>query len=194
VDIIYPPEHRALAEKVIECGALVSDYYPGTPPDGVNFPPRNRIISGLSIASVIVEAGEKSGALITAEFAACQGREVFAVPGSLYAPHSKGTNRLIRDGALPLLNFEDLLNVLHLDQVTEYRYAKKVIPENDIELLLIETLKDEPMHIDEIKAALGLPMEKISAALVMMKLKGMIKETGNLTYLSIGEADQVYEV
>jgi len=194
VDVIYPPEHRALAGRVIENGALISDYYPGTPPEGVNFPPRNRIISGLSMAAVIVEAGERSGAMITAEFAASQGREVFAVPGSIYAIRSKGANRLIRDGALPLLDFSELLEALNLTQIDEYRYAKQVLPENDIELLLMETLKNEPMHIDEIKAAMGLPMEKISAALVMMKLKGLIKETDNLTYLSIGEVEQYYEV
>jgi len=193
-DVIYPPEHRALAGRVIENGALISDYYPGTPPEGVNFPPRNRIISGLSMAAVIVEAGERSGAMITAEFAASQGREVFAVPGSIYAIRSKGANRLIRDGALPLLDFSELLEALNLTQIDEYRYAKQVLPENDIELLLTETLKNEPMHIDEIKAAMGLPMEKISAALVMMKLKGLIKETDNLTYLSIGEVEQYYEV
>ncbi len=193
VDIIYPPEHRALAEAVVKNGALVSDYYPGTPPDGVNFPPRNRIISGLSMATVVVEAGETSGALITAEFAASQGREVFAVPGNIYAMRSKGTNRLIRDGAIPLLDFAEVLEALNLDQVEEFRYAKKVIPENDIELLLMEALKNEPLHIDEIKASLSIPMEKISAALVMMRLKGLVKETGNQTYISIGEAQQDYE-
>jgi len=194
VDVIYPPEHRNLAVRVIEKGALVSDYYPGTAPEGMNFPPRNRIISGLSMAVVIVEAGDRSGALITAEFAANQGREVFAIPGSIYALHSKGTNRLIRDGALPLLDFQDLLEALQINQIDEYRYAKRVIPENDIELLLMDLLKDEPLHIDEIKAATNLSIEKISAALVLMELKHMVRRTGNLTYLSIGETEQRYEV
>lgn len=193
VDIIYPPEHRALAERMISSGALVSDYYPGTPPDGANFPPRNRIISGLSTLTVVVEAGERSGALITAEFAAIQGREVFAVPGSIYANRNKGTNRLIRDGALPLLNFDDLINALNLEQVTEYRYARKVLPENDIELLLMDILMDESLHIDEIKAVVDLSIDKISAALVLMELKGMIRSTGNLTYQSISEPDADYE-
>lgn len=89
VDKIYPPEHRALAEQMMERGAILSDYAPGTPPDASNFPPRNRIISGLSLAVVVVEAGETSGALITAEFAAEQGREVFAVPGSILALKAK---------------------------------------------------------------------------------------------------------
>ena len=102
VDQVYPPEHRGLAEKVIASGALLSDYAPGTPPDASNFPPRNRIISGLSMATVVVEAGDTSGALITAQFAVDQGREVFAVPGNIYAPQSRGTNRLISQGARPL--------------------------------------------------------------------------------------------
>jgi DNA processing protein len=192
VDVIYPPEHRQLAEGIIENGALISDYYPGTSPEGNNFPPRNRIISGLSLAVVIVEAGERSGALITANFAAGQGREVFAVPGPIYAPRSKGANRLIRDGALPLLDFSEILEALKLTQIDDYRYAKQVLPENDIELLLMEAIRDEPMHINEIKAATGLPIDKISSTLVLMELKGLVRNTGNLTYLSIGESELRY--
>ncbi|MDK2982188.1 MAG: processing protein [Chloroflexota bacterium] len=193
VDVIYPPEHRNLAAAIQQNGALISDYYPGTAPEGNNFPPRNRIISGLSLAVVIIEAGERSGALITANFAAGQGREVFAVPGTIYAPRSKGTNRLIRDGALPLLDFSEILEALKLTQIDDYRYAKQVLPENDIELLLMEALRDEPMHINEIKAATGLPIDKISSTLVLMELKGLVRNTGNLTYLSIGEAELRYE-
>jgi DNA processing protein len=114
VDKIYPPEHRALAEQMLERGAIISDYAPGAPPDASNFPPRNRIISGLSLAVVVIEAGETSGALITAEFAAEQGREVFAVPGSILAPQSKGTNKLIQNGALPLLSVDDLMQALDI--------------------------------------------------------------------------------
>lgn len=194
VDVVYPPEHRKLYKSIQESGALISDYYPGTKPEGINFPPRNRIISGLSLAVVVIEAGEKSGALITGEFAASQGREVFAVPGPIYAPKSKGANRLIRDGALPLNDFEEILAAINLEQVEEYRYAKKVIPQSDIEVLLMETLKNEPRHIDDIKAETGLSMEKISASLVMMELRGLVKQTGNMTYVSIGEESVDYEV
>jgi len=194
VDVIYPPEHRELAKRIIANGALISDYYPGTKPEANNFPPRNRIISGLGLAVVIIEAGESSGALITAEFAVNQGREVFAVPGPIYAPRSKGTNRLIRDGALPLIDFSELLEALNLDQITEYRYAKKIIPQDEIELVLLDTLKNEPLHINEIKATTGLSMEKVSATLVMMELKGMIKKTGNMTYSSISDEYSIYEV
>ena len=124
VDVIYPPEHRKLAEAIIANGALLSDYAPGTPPDGVNFPPRNRIISGLSRATIVIEAGEKSGALITAKFSAEQGRDVFAVPGSILSPMSRGTNNLIAEGATPLTNPKDVLVALNYTQVAEKQSAR----------------------------------------------------------------------
>ncbi len=108
VEQVYPPEHKKLAERIMENGALISDYPPGTKPDAANFPPRNRIISGLSLATVVIEAGETSGALITATFAVEQGREVLAVPGSIYAAQSKGTNRLIGQGAFPFTGISSL--------------------------------------------------------------------------------------
>ena len=98
-DVIYPPENQYLYEDVAAAGALVSEYPPGTPPDGRHFPVRNRILSGLSLAALVVEAPERSGALITAGTALEQGRDVFAVPGPIDAPASVGCNRLIRDGA-----------------------------------------------------------------------------------------------
>lgn len=119
VDIIYPPENRKLYERILESGAVISEYPPGTFPESSNFPPRNRIISGLSQATVVVEAGETSGALITASFAANQGREVFAVPGNILAPQSMGCNRLIRDGARILLNPNDVLEMLNLGAIGE---------------------------------------------------------------------------
>lgn len=101
LDKIYPPEHRGLADKIAAAGSIVTDYALGTKPEGHNFPPRNRIISGLSLAVIVIEAGESSGALITADFSADQGGDVFAVPGDIYKPSSKGTNRLIQAGAHP---------------------------------------------------------------------------------------------
>jgi DNA processing protein len=182
VDQIYPPEHRSLADRITCQGAVISDYAPGTPPDGVNFPPRNRIISGLSMASIIVEAGETSGALITATFAVNQGREVFAVPGSIYAPMSRGANRLIRDGAHPLLRFEEILEILDLGKVQEYRAAKLQLPTDPIEARLLQSMADEPLHIDEICAVSGLPIEKVSATLTLMELKGMVRQSGGMNF------------
>jgi DNA processing protein len=192
VDRVYPPEHRGLAEQMLGRGGLLSDYAPGTAPDSANFPPRNRIISGLSLAVVVIEAGETSGALITAEFAAEQGREVFAVPGSILAPQSKGTNRLIQRGALPLLEPQDLLQALNLTRVGEQKAARKALPADAVEAQLLETLGSEPLHIDEIRNRSGLSVEKVSAALVMMELKGLVRQVGGMHYVAVREVQSDY--
>jgi DNA processing protein len=194
VDKIYPPEHRSLAEQMMESGAIISDYAPGTPPDASNFPPRNRIISGLSLAVVVVEAGETSGALITAEFAAEQGREIFAVPGSILAPQSKGTNKLIQNGALPLLNVEDLMQALDLTRMGEHKAARKIIPGDETEARLMGVLGDEPVHVDEIRNQTAMPIEKVSATLALMELKGMVRQVGGMNYVAVREVESDYLV
>jgi DNA processing protein len=193
VDRIYPPEHVQLAERLIASGALISDYPPGTSPDASNFPPRNRIISGLSMATVVVEAGETSGALITAQFAIDQGREVFAVPGNILAPQSKGTNRLISQGARPMLSANDLLDVLNLTRVTEQRFVRKVLPIDETELKLMSVLSHEPLQMDEIRNQTGLPIERVSATLVMMELKGMVRQVSGLNYVAVREDQTDYQ-
>ena len=193
VDLVYPPENRRLAAQIIEHGALVSDYAIGTPPDGLNFPPRNRIISGLSMAVIIVEAGVTSGALITASFAAEQGRDVFAVPGNINAPQSQGTNRLIRDGAQPLLSPQDVLETLNLTMVTEHRAIRVALPTDPIESRLYKLLSHEPRHVDEIRAEASLPIETVSATLAMMELKGMVRQVGGMNYIAIREQPETYE-
>jgi DNA processing protein len=192
VDKIYPPEHRALADKMIESGAIVSDYAPGTPPDATNFPPRNRIISGLSLAVVVIEAGETSGALITAEFAAEQGREIFAVPGSILAPQSKGTNKLIQNGALPLLSVNDLMQALDLTRMGDQKAARKIIPADETEARLMSVLSLEPLHVDEIRNQTELPIEKVSATLALMELKGMVRQVGGMNYVAVREVQSDY--
>ncbi len=194
VDLIYPPENKRLAEQMMQQGALVSDYALGTKPDGVNFPPRNRIISGLSLAVIVVEAGETSGALITASFAAEQGRDVFAVPGNINAPQSEGTNRLIRDGAQPLLNPQDVLEALNLTMVTEHRAVRTVLPNDPIEARLYQLLSQQPKHVDEIRRQAELPIETVSATLVMMELKGMVRQVGGMNYVAVRERPAEYEV
>jgi DNA processing protein len=194
VDRIYPPENTQLAEKIIASGAILSDYAPGTPPDASNFPPRNRIISGLSMATVVVEAGQTSGSLITAQFAADQGREVFAVPGNILAPQSKGTNRLIADGAHPMLSAQDLLDILDLRRVTEQREVHKILPSNETEEKLLRVLSHEPLHMDDIRNQTGLPIERVSATLVMMELKGLVKQVGGMNYVAVREDQAEYEV
>ncbi|MCL4562889.1 MAG: DNA-processing protein DprA [Chloroflexi bacterium] len=183
VDRIYPPEHARLAERMIAQGAILSDYAPGTPPDSANFPPRNRIISGLSLGVVVVEAGDESGALITATFAAEQGREVFAVPGNILAPQSKGANRLIQEGAHPVLNGQDILEILHLTRVDQQRSARKTLPADAMEARLIDVLGYEPIHIDDIRERADLPIEKVSATLTIMELKGMVRQVSPLHYV-----------
>lgn len=187
VDRIYPPEHANLAKHMLEAGAVISDYAPGTPPDSANFPPRNRIISGLSLGVVVIEAGETSGALITASFAADQGRDVFAVPGNITAPQSKGANRLIRDGATPVLQPEDILSALNLNQVQQKQAAQLALPMDETESRLLRTLAAEPLHVDEISAQTGLPVSDISAYLTLMELKGMVRNMGGMNYSAIRE-------
>ena len=194
VDRIYPPENRALAEQILEHGAVLSDYAPGTPPESSNFPPRNRIISGLSMAVVVIEAGKTSGALITAEFAAEQGREIFAVPGNILAPQSKGTNKLIQQGALPLLSASDIMQALNLTRVGQHKAARKVLPADDVEAKLLTAMGEEPLHVDEIRNQTGLPVEKVSATLVMMELKGMVRQVGNMQYVAVREVQSDYSV
>jgi DNA processing protein len=194
VDVVYPPEHRPLANKIITNGALISDYPLGAQPDGINFPPRNRIISGLSLAVVIVEAGEKSGALITAEFAADQGRDVFAVPGNINAPQSVGCNRLIQQGARPLLNPGEVLEMLDLTMVYEHRSARRVLPSDATESQLLAVIEREPVHVDEIMAQTHLPVEKITAALALMELKGMVKQVGGMRYIAVREHTSEYQI
>lgn len=194
VDRIYPPENRQIAEKISSQGAIVSDYAPGTPPESANFPPRNRIISGLSMAVVVVEAGDTSGALITAEFAVEQGRDVFAIPGSIYAPQSKGTNRLLSNGAKTLLTPQDVLQALDLTRNVERREIRKVLPADTTEAALLDLLGPEPVHVDEIRNRTGLPIEKVSSALTMMELKGMVRQVGGMNYVAVREEQEEYKV
>jgi DNA processing protein len=193
LDHIYPPENRRLSEQVTNSGVLISDYPPGTAPEASNFPPRNRLISGLSLAVVIVEAGQTSGALITASFAADQGRDVFAVPGNITSPASKGTNRLIRDGAHPLLHAEEILEALELTMVAEHRTARVVLPADAVEAQLFETLSREPLHIDEIRSRTEISIEKVTATLALMELKGMVRQVGGMHYIALREAKEAYQ-
>lgn len=192
VDLIYPHEHKRLAEKIMQQGALVSDYPPGTPPESSNFPPRNRIISGLSLATIVVEAGETSGALITATFAVEQGRDVLAVPGAIHSPQSKGANRLIQQGAHPLIRPQDVLDLLDIQVRGQQITARKILPSDDFEAAILACIGDSPTHLDDIGAMCGLPIEKVSATLTMMELKGMVQQIGGSNYLIMREATSFY--
>jgi len=191
---IYPSEHRNLAREIADCGAVVSDYPLDTRPEGKNFPPRNRIISGLSLAIVVVEAGESSGALITADFAVEQGRDVFAVPGDIDRPGSVGCNRLIQSGAEPLLSPEDVLERLNLELIARQEKAFEELPEDETERSLLQLLSDHPLHVDEIGAATGMPAATIAASLALLELKGRVRQVGGMHYIRMREPKTPYRV
>lgn len=182
LDHIYPPEHRQLAKRISGQGVVISEYGLGTQPEAKNFPPRNRIISGLSLVVVIVEAGQASGALITANFAAEQGREVFAVPGSIYSPSSKGCHKLIQSGAQILRSPGDVVEALNMDVAVRQEAVQMSLPEDDVERAIYEILGDEPIHVDEVQALAGLPIAQVTSALAMLELKGRARQTGAMTY------------
>jgi len=192
LDKLYPPEHRDLANLISKQGALISDYPLGTPPDGSNFPPRNRIISGLSKCIIVIEAGEKSGALITATYAAEQGKEVFSVPGKITSPMSRGTNLLIKQGAHPLLDPQDVLDMLNMTLVAEQRVIRKGLPEDPKEAVLYQTVGDEPLHVDEISSLVDMPIEEVTSTLALMELKGMVRKTFGMKYMAIRELNARY--
>ncbi len=185
VDRIYPPEHRDLAKEIIRDGAVISEYAPGTRPDRVNFPQRNRIISGMTSGTIVVEAGEKSGSLITARFAAEQGREVFVVPGNVTAAQSRGANRLIRDGARPFYEKEELLEFLQTWQAESPEKLSKPLqaafstPEDK---LILDLIANEPLHLDEIARKSGIPLSKISSSIILLELQGLVTEVSPQTY------------
>jgi DNA processing protein len=185
VDVDYPPEHAHLARRIEESGALLSDYPPGTPPDAVNFPPRNRIIAGLSMATLVVEAGEESGALLTASYAADYGRDVFAVPGSVLGESSRGCNRLIASGAQVAASPEEFLSALDLNRTGPSIQMRMAIPESPVEAKILNALSSEPTHIDLLKTKVGLPVEEVSGALAMMELKGMVRPVGGMQYIAL---------
>jgi DNA processing protein len=195
IDIIYPHENVDLAQDIVNRGALMTEYPLGTKPDRRNFPPRNRIISGLTLGTLVTQAGEGSGALITAYFALEQGREVFAVPGSLLDRGSSGTNRLIQQGEAKLvLNVEDILEELNLTMVSQQAEVRAVVPENQTEALLLKHLSEEPVHVDELGRASGLPIAQVSGTLALMELKGLVRQMGAMNYVLAREGSIEYVV
>jgi DNA processing protein len=185
LDQVYPPENGRLARDILErgAGALVSEFAPGIPPDAVNFPRRNRIISGLSVTTVIVEAGEKSGALITADFALEQGRDVLAVPGSIFSSASAGTNQLLRQGAVPVTCADDVLEALGSLPVRHEAPVACALPELDPgERSVCGALGHEPRHVNELARTLGLGPGTVSAILAILELKGLARQVGSMLY------------
>lgn len=196
IDQIYPPEHRKLAAAIIEHGALLTEFPPGTPPEGRHFPVRNRTISGLSLGVVVVEAPVNSGALLTADHANEQGRDVFAVPGNITSKTSLGTNRLIQSGAKLVIDAEDILDELNLTRtaVDTHTQVRAVAPANPTEQALAQHLNDESRHIDELCQLCGLPITQVSSALALMELKGMVRRLEGMHYTLARGGGELYRL
>jgi len=176
---IYPAENKSLFYRIAESGAVISEFPFLTPPEAHNFPVRNRIISGLSLGTVIVEATHRSGSLITARLAAEQGREVFAVPGSITSFKSMGTHRLIKQGAKLVEHVEDILEELNLDQPIPSIDTKEkpAIPLTPEEKKILNELSPYPIHIDKLVRNLSLSAAQVSSLLLQLELKGLVTQS-----------------
>jgi DNA processing protein len=179
---IYPREHRMLAKRVAEQGALISDNVPTAKPDRWNFPARNRIISGLSLGVVVIEAPEKSGALITVDFAADQGRDVFAVPGPVNSRASAGCLRIMREGARPIRNAEDVIEDLRLNRLPMDEASQPALFLDEDDRRVLHVLTGSPCHIDDVVEASGLPLPRVSAILLTLELQQLATNTGAQHY------------
>jgi len=178
---IYPQSNLKLSQKILETGGcLISEYPAGTPGSQFSFPQRNRIISGLSLGVLVVEAKEKSGALITAEWAKKQGRKIFAVPGPIHSSNSKGPHKLIKQGAKLVENANDILKELNLPPAS----TKTVLVGNgsEEENLILKILKEEALYIDKIIEKTKLPASTIASTLAVLEIKGKVRNLGNNVY------------
>lgn len=171
IDRDYPAANRDLARRIVEQGLVVSEYEAGVEPAPWRFPARNRIIAGLCTATVVVEARERSGALITADFALEDGREVMVVPGEITSAVSAGSNALLRLGATPVTAAADVLEVFGIERVVE-----PVEAPGGLAGRVLEKLAEEPASIDELARALGVPPGDVAAALIELELVGRVSE------------------
>ncbi|MFB6226206.1 MAG: DNA-processing protein DprA [Candidatus Paceibacteria bacterium] len=180
-DHIYPAENRNLAKNIINSnGAVISEYCPGTQPTKYTFPQRNRIISGLSQGVLVVEAGQDSGALITADAALDQNREVMAVPHRITSNNGKGVNQLIKEGATPITSAEDVFN--------EFRYEfnskeKEIEADSKEEEALLQYLSEQPTHVDKLVEKTDMSSSKVTSTLSMMEMRGVVENLGNMEYV-----------
>ncbi len=190
LDVVYPPENEELMQQIAQNGAVLSEFALGTKPLAGNFPARNRIISGLSLGVVVIEAAKDSGSLITAEIALEQGREVFAVPGNISSENTKGPHLLIRQGAKLVENYEDILSELSIKPM-KYRHNNSTNEElrkaslSEVEQQILGVMKQEPLHIDQIIRDTKLATAEVGTTLVQMELKSLIKRFPGQMYQRI---------
>lgn len=189
VDVIYPSEHRSLATDIPSHGAVISEFPLGSKPDAVHFPYRNRVISGLTLGTVVVEAAENSGSLITARFALEQNREVFAVPGVITSVRSRGPHRLIKDGAKLVENVEDILQEIApgLMRTLARPTTEPQPPLEPHEALLIRQFEHDPLHIDWLIAKSGLTPARVLEVLLELELKGLVTQLPGTHFTVTGE-------
>jgi len=179
---IYPQSNLKLAQRILETGGcLISEYPPGTPGSKFTFPQRNRIISGLSLGVLVVEAKEKSGALITANWAKKQGRKIFAIPGLIHSLNSKGPHYLIKNGAKLVENANDILKELNLPAGRQV-YQKGIIGETLEENLILKALEEEALYVDKIIEKTRLPAATVASTLSILEIKGKVRNLGNNVY------------
>lgn len=179
LDTVYPAENKSLFHRIAESGAVISEFPFLTPPEARNFPVRNRIISGLALGTVIVEATHKSGSLITARLAAEQGREVFAVPGSVSSFKSMGTHRLIKEGAKLVENVNDIIEELNVGQAAPASEPKETpaISLTPNEQIILNKLSPYPIHIDGLVRQVSLSVGKVSGLLLQLELRGLVTQS-----------------
>lgn len=198
VDVIYPMENKKLYEKIVESGAVISEFPPGTKPDKMNFPVRNRLITGISLGTLIVETGTKGGSLITARCASDQNREIFAIPGSVYSKKSEGTNDLIKKGFAKLVTsssdiVEDLEPKLKYFKKFKERVGKtnstkvlnKEIELNIFEKKIFDVINTEPIHIDKISELTSLSISDCLVNLLSLEFKGLIRQIPGKNFIKI---------
>jgi DNA processing protein len=186
VDVVYPPENAALAGEIVRCGAVLSQFPMGTAPLPQHFPLRNRVIAGLTLGTVVVEAADRSGALITARHAAELGREVYAVPGNVSSPGSQGTNRLIQDGAKLVQTWEDVV----AEWPPEWRRALRQPPgrrepaaAGPAEQAILPLVGDEPVAVDAVVERTGLAPAVVAAGLTALELRGLVRRVSGQQYV-----------
>ncbi len=215
VDYIYPRENKQLANEITQAGALISEHPLGVRPDPRQFPRRNRLMSGMTLGTLVIEAGKGSGAIWTVRHALEQDRDVFCIPGSIFSPNSFGPNQLIQEGAKLVMDHQDILQEMNLNTIynlpfqagpppkrkqpvaaaapSEQMTLKPAEPrlEGD-EKTLLDQISYEPVHIDQICRGAGLPAHVVSSTLTIMEINGLVKQVPGMQYVLTREATRIY--